>query len=360
MLCGSCSRLRRVVENIKFLNGGSRLATLETKPTIAPIVRRPLLITGSVIVALVFGEAVARLIYRPPLDIRGEFEGRENYVEQLGPLGFREGALTEEALGEGTTRVLFVGDSFTFGSGVPDPSRRFTDRLESRFNGEQAGSGRDGRFHFFNAGIRGSLPGKWVEAAKELLPLYRPRVVVAVFFLRDGTRLGTSLYFFEPMITDMTARHCGGYRYFYLTRIFCDRRVAREFSDWYLAQFRTAYLGTREERQVWMREQRNLVELQDLATRAGASFHLVIFPLLFGLDDYGFHDVEAEIMRFAAEHGMPVVSLTPGFKGHDERELWVSPRDQHPNARAHDIAAETLAPYLRKVLVEAGASANDP
>ena len=44
----------------------------------------------------------------------------------------------------------------------------------------------------------------------------------------------------------------------------------------------------------------------------------------------------------------------------DERELWVSRRDQHPNARGHHVAAEALSPYLHKVLVEAGTSANDP
>jgi hypothetical protein len=313
---------------------------------------------GSVIVALAAGEAVARLIYRPPLDIRGEFQGREEYAEQLNPLGFRDGPLTEDVLSEDTTRVLFVGDSFTFGSGVPDPSLRFTDLLESRLNDEQSASERRGRYHFFNAGIRGSRPGGWVEAAQELLPLYRPQVMVAVFFLRDGTRLGTSLYFFEQRIAEITARRCGWHRHLYLTRIFCDRAVELEFNDWYLSQFRTAYLGNPLERQVWIREQRNLVELREIAFRANASFHLVIFPLLFGLDDYAFHDVEGEIMRFAAEHDMPVLTLTPGFEGHDERKLWVSPRDQHPNARAHGIAADTLEPYLRRALLEASASAN--
>jgi hypothetical protein len=82
----------------------------------------------------------------------------------------------------------------------------------------------------------------------------------------------------------------------------------------------------------------------------GIPFHLVLFPLLFDLESYAFADVEAEIGRFAADAGLPVFSLTPGFLGQDARSLWVSRFDQHPNEEGHEIAAKTLLPYLRSSL----------
>jgi hypothetical protein len=78
---------------------------------------------------------------------------------------------------------------------------------------------------------------------------------------------------------------------------------------------------------------------------------LIIFPVLFRLDEnYLFYEVEQEIIRFANEANMPVYSLTDGFMGHVDKSLWVSANDQHPNEKAHLIAAETLLPYVKQVI----------
>jgi len=79
--------------------------------------------------------------------------------------------------------------------------------------------------------------------------------------------------------------------------------------------------------------------------------HLIVFPLLYDLEsEYRFHEVEKEITRFAGASEIPVFSLTPGFIGRTSRTLWISPHDQHPNELGHRIAAETLYPYLKKVV----------
>jgi lysophospholipase L1-like esterase len=304
---------------------------------------RLLLLLASSVVALLSAEALARWIHRPVTGLQGEFLSDQTYPGQRNAWGFREGDPTAKILGPGTTRVLFLGDSFTFGSGVANPTLRFTDRLEA-----ELGEG----VHLYNAGLPGSLPSDWVSAARALLPEYRPQVVVAVFFLRDGTNLGTSLHFHAEKIAAIKARHCdhAAYRLSHLVRFFCDRRVLRDFSEWYLGQFRTAYLGSEQDRRVWVAMQQALIQLRDMSTQAGASFHLVVFPLLFDLDDYGFHDVESEIIDFADRNGIPAITLTPGFEGRDERDLWVSDIDQHPNAEGHEIAADTLLPHLRGIL----------
>jgi hypothetical protein len=240
-------------------------------------------------------------------------------------------------------RVLFLGDSFTFGSGLDDPTLRFTDRLE-----RELGDG----FHFYNAGIPGSRPSDWVRIVEMFLRDYRPDAVVAVFFLRDGTALGTALHYHVDRIAEIRAEHCGRpvERHSYLVKRICDIRVQRDFTQWYLGEFRRAYLGSEQERRVWVEMQAELLAIRKSSVEAGASFHLVVFPLLYGLKDYEFHDVEAEILRFAETHDIPAMSLISGFEGKDERDLWVSPVDQHPNAVGHEIAAETLLPYLKEIL----------
>ena len=315
-----------------------------------PWALRLLLVFVSTALALALAEGWARWTYRNVLDLRGEFRGFETYPSQLNRLGFREAEPTAEILSDQTRRVLFLGDSFTFGSGVDDPRERFTDRLEA-----ELGSG----FHLYNAGIPGSRPSDWFGFARTLLPRYRPAVVIAVFSLRDGTDLGTSLVYHEDRIAELRAKHCDGVldRHSYLARTICERRALAEFSAWYLGEFRTAYLGTGPERRTWGAMQQALLALRDLCRAQGAPFHLVVFPLLFDLRDYAFHDVEAEILGFAARNDIPALSLIRGFEGLDERELWVSAVDQHPSVAGHRIAAETLLPYLKTIL---GTSSRSP
>ena len=38
--------------------------------------------------------------------------------------------------------------------------------------------------------------------------------------------------------------------------------------------------------------------------------------------------------------------LLAAFEGHDGPELWAHPSNQHPNERAHAIAADALAGFL--------------
>lgn len=306
-------------------------------------VARLLLLIVSSAAALVLAEGWARWTYRPVLALTGEFLGMQAYADQLNADGFREGELTADILSDRTRRILFLGDSFTFGSGVDDPSVRFTDRLERELGAD---------FHLYNAGIRGSRPTAWTRFARTFLNRYRPEIVVAVFFLRDGTTLGTSLHFHLNKIDQIKAKHCDHmfYRYIYLTRRIYDLRVQRDFTEWYHGEFRSAYLGSTRQRRMWVAMQQELLDLRDMSIQAGASFHLIVFPLLFDLRHYAFHDVEAQIIQFATKNDIPAISLIAGFEGHNDQDLWVSPIDQHPNALGHQIAAEILLPYLKKIL----------
>ncbi len=100
-------------------------------------------------------------------------------------------------------------------------------------------------------------------------------------------------------------------------------------------------------------QQEALLEIDARCRRVGVPFHLVVFPLLFELDDYAFHDVEAEIERFAERSRIPHFSLTPAFLGREDHALWVASNDQHPNAEGHAIAAERLLPYVRDAVIDA-------
>ena len=313
--------------------------------------RTRLLLAGLAAAAgLVAAESVARATYRPTLELGEVVEWeRKGFTPRPDALGFREAPVPREAFAEEATRVLFLGDSFTFGYGVDDGSLRFSDVIERDF-AESSPTG--GLVHIYNAGVSGTYPTHWIGYLRELLPVYRPEHVVAVFFLRDGTLLGTSLRFNEAKIEEIRERHTGGplYEMSYLARTFLDRRVARDFTQWYLGEFERSYLGDEEQTSTWRDMQVVLGRMDRLCKREGIDFSLVIFPMLFDLDDYRFEAVEREIERFCDESGIRHFSLTPGFLGREASELWVSQDDQHPNAAGHALAAATLRPYLEDVL----------
>lgn len=315
-----------------------------------------MLAVASLGLSLTVAEVVAGHLREPGLASRvGEmpivpFAESGQYTPPRNRLGFRQEEPPAWARAAGAVRVAFLGDSFTFGDGVVRGEDRFTDRVERRLNEEDGRP--QPRFHVYNAAVSGSRPSGWIHHLRALLPEYDPAFVFAVFFLRDGTALCTSLRCHRAEIEALEARYRDwpGYDGLSLARLVYDRLVARDFAESYRRQIVGAYLGDERETETWRREQLALVRLRDLCAERGIPFHLVIFPMLSELDDYPYADVEDAIARFAADHDIPVLRLLPGFEGRDARELWVAPNDQHPNERGHHIAADTLYPYVASTL----------
>lgn len=300
------------------------------------------LAVGSLILSLAAAEVVARQVYEPVLTFENFVRWQDQeFVPPLNKLGFRE----EPVLGvpKAARRVLMLGDSFTWGHGLYDAQDRFSDLVEARFNNEA----NDVDIHVYNAAVPATNPTQWSRYVTRILPIYDARCVFAIFFLRDGTKLATSIKFHSDKIAEIRKRHHSAlYDASYLVRTLVDHSIAREFSEWYQGEFRKAYLGNRKETRMWRSAQVHLRKIRNECARRDIPFHLVVFPLLLDLDDYGFGDVEAEIKRFADEDEIPFFSLTPGFVGLRAEDLWVSASNQHPNAEGHRIAADTLYPYF--------------
>lgn len=268
-----------------------------------------------------------------------------SYTPPLNEAGFRQRPFDAHLFDENSVRILFLGDSFTFGSGVADGNARFPDLIAARLERE-APAGK--RYYVYNAGVGGTEPTRWVGYLEKLMPSYRPNIVFGVFFLRDGTKMCTSLSCFNGKIAELKAKLTGGflYKYSYVARTIEDHAVATAFDAYYETLMRDAYLGSEDEKATWRREQASLLRLASICRENGIPFHMVLFPVLLNLDHYPFDAVEAEISRFAQEHAIPSFSLTPGFRNKSSSDLWVSPSNQHPNARGHRIAADTLYPYV--------------
>lgn len=310
-----------------------------------------------VLVTLLLGlgamEVYFRATHRSPFEPEAvenlAFNKLTEFAPPLNADGFRQAPVPDAALGPETTRILMLGDSFLYGWGVANGAARFSDLIEARLNREKPG---DRRYHVYNAGVSSSAPTAWKGFLLKLMPTYKPHMVVAVFFLRDGTNMCTSLVCYKKQIAKIRARYADSflYRNCGIARVFDDGLMIDEFNHYYHAQLMNAYLGDVAQTATWRREQQSLRRIAALCAENQVPFHLVIFPVLFDLDAYPYDAVDEEIMRFGREAVIPTMSLTDSFRGKKPPDLWVAPGDQHPNETGHKIAADALYPYLLNAL----------
>ena len=322
----------------------------------SPTAKNILLATISLIVSVVLAEILVSVFYPPeePL-VLGEIANWDSQDYKYRPLksslGFREAEIEPALFDPDVTRVLFLGDSFTFGQGVFDGKKRFSDLIETKLSKEI----KNRKIHIYNAGLPDADPDQWFKSLEKLMPAYDPHYVFAIFFIRDGTEVCTSFRCYEEIIDSIKNIYQSGFFYqnSSIAKHLGNRKIRSSFTDYYIEQIRQPYLGTEAERAPWIKQSVFLAELMNTCENNRIGFHLIIFPLLYSLDSsYPFIEVEKEIARFAEGINIPVFSLTDGFMWQKDHTLWVSPNDQHPNEKGHAIAAETLFPYVLGVIKE--------
>lgn len=118
------------------------------------------------------------------------------------------------------------------------------------------------------------------------------------------------------------------------------RRVGQRTQQWYLDCYDPKLNG------------KNLALMQEhlraLAARQDCPAVLVMYPLLIGFEHgYPLTPIHQTIGRMAREAGLPVLDLAETFRGQKTQSLWVFDTDHHPNGRAHALAAEAIASWLR-------------
>jgi len=313
---------------------------------------RGLLLLGSVMASIVLAECSLRLTPEVSWHEQIEKQVAHGQVPSV-YIGDRRFKLRTKLtpivdFESGAYRILFLGDSFTYGSGLAAAETAFPARVTKQLQEFDANVlGR--RFEYFNGGIPGSLTGRWVQLLRLTEEGFDPHLVVTVFSLRDGTRglgyRGKLREYRETMAR--LQRDSFIFSHSRLFRELVQKKMRGRVSRDYLAEMEEAYLGDSRSTAEWQKAQSNLLLLRDIARAQGSDFVLIVFPVLYGLQgDYPLAGVTAEIERFARSNGITVFSLFPAFQGKNEEALWVSATDQHPNERAHGIAAQAIAEFL--------------
>jgi lysophospholipase L1-like esterase len=292
-----------------------------------------------------------RITFRYDSNPRGYFDAMNEVHHDVNPSGFRGPAIKPKQ--ENTSRLVFLGDSFTFGEGVrnEDTYPEVTARL-LRNSEKQVES--------CNLGVGGYNTSQEADVLNMFGFDMQPDAVILGFTLNDAE---PSLFQLDPQSGKPVRRtreafieaESGVSRrppdspiyHLRLSQVIWQsqkrRQLTKQTVDYYLSINSPDNAGRKE-------SERSLREIISQCRERGIPCIVVMFPLLYTLsDDYPFTDIHRQVGEVVRDAGGRYIDLLPALKGMDARELVVHPTDQHPNEKVHAIAGQLVADEIRSL-----------
>ena len=241
---------------------------------------------------------------------------------------------------ENTYRIAVIGDSITYGQGIPE-EERFTNRLAYELVGSKT------QFQVLNFGRAGANFPHHIKEIKQVLELY-PDFILLQWYVND----------FEEQI----AKGRPSYRNLAPTRKLHFRLHASSAlyyilnGGWHAIQ---KYMGTVKTYEEYMNQRfldpnsenskRALNEFRmilHLASTRNVPVGMVLFPRLrpYLASNYPFDYLHERMILICKKNRIPYIDLREDFKpfGSDIRSLHVNQYDAHPNGFANEIAAKRI------------------
>jgi lysophospholipase L1-like esterase len=245
--------------------------------------------------------------------------------------GFRDPA--RAAKRQRVPRVLVLGDSYTFGWGVAD-HQPYPQRAEALLRER----GID--VEVITAGVPGYNTEQEAFLLRELLPRYRPDVVVVGYVMNDAEPQQN-----VPQPPGLTYRYAWSWAW-EDARELVRRRLLHD-ADWvspnkWLPDSDYAR-GFAEGSPRWRESKAALACASADCRRAGLPLIVLILRDFTKAFDASYPDtaIHRAVVGWGKELGIETTDLLPLFEGQDHRSFWVE-GDGHPNARAHGVIARAL------------------
>jgi len=284
---------------------------------------------------------------------RGYFDDNGAVHHKTNSLGFRGEEFTEEK-NETTTRIAFLGDSFTFGEGVKD-SDIFSNRLIERLNGSDSN---ENTYESYNFGVGGYNTEQSVFLLNNIVFKFNPDIVVLGYTLNDAEQ---KLFYFDKEIKTVKrhAREVSIHEGLpdskppdILTYIFRTTKLLwkvtnnRKITEQTINYYNDLYKGDNKN---WVNTKNSLREFSTICDEKNIDCYFILFPLMFDLDEtYPFYEAHEEIKSQIESKGIHIIDVLPAILGKEYKDLWVHFTDQHPNEIVHEIVSELLFDRVKK------------
>lgn len=241
---------------------------------------------------------------------------------------------------EGTRRIAFVGDSFTYGWGIKDPADRFTDLLQAQFESYGAK-----KTQSMNVAKPGWDTGDEIQPVTDLVQSFGADEIVLCHVPNDIERLLPTSSDFNPIrpphptMVNLDASPLLDYLYrrIYLPRV----ATVRGYHDWLAEGY--------ADPETWNRQKERLTRIMEIARENKVTLRVVLIPFLrtqgTEFDQRAIHN---RLREFFQANDIPVIDLLSVLEAHPPEDLVVNAMDAHPNERAHRLIAQEIGKWWQE------------
>ncbi len=284
----------------------------------------------------------ATLTSKYDTDPRGTFGPDATVAHTFNSAGWRDQEHSERKP-RNVFRILGLGDSYLFGQGIRQED------ICLNVLGETLQEDDTRTIECINTGVSGFNTSNQRDLLMARGFGYDPDLVVVFFVLNDvesnRNRSARRVEFFRDYTTIYqqkdTLSHYSNLWSWARQRVILAMR-ASEYTQECVA-------GFAQDSGKWQQCRSALANIWWECKQRNVGMLVAIFPFFVDLDgDYPFQEIHDRVRLFCEETGIDVIDLRNAYRDYNGPELWVHPTDQHPNEKAHEIAAEAIAEYLRR------------
>lgn len=227
-----------------------------------------------------------------------------------------------------TYRILSIGDSFTFGFGVPQDNN-FSKLLEKHLNKTNLiTKNMPYRYEVINAGVGNYNTLQELAFLKLEGHNYKPDHILLNFYLNDGEK--TQKYN-NNILSQFSAS------YIFLSSIRYKIASIMDIKNSYHTHYSSLYKGDN-----WVAYQILLENFILTTKQMDAKLTVVILPDYHDTIHYPFLDIHTKIKEFFEKRDVKVIDTLGQFINQPAKNYWVADDDPHPNALAHDLIAKII------------------
>lgn len=224
-------------------------------------------------------------------------------------------------------RIIFLGDSLTFGWGVKQ-EHIFANLIEEKLNMNSSET-----VEILNFGIGNYNLYREFLQFKEKGLKYNPDEVVLFFFINDAevlSQASDSLLQYSQLATLLWSKF----------KVFGSKSTTKGFKEYYKDQFKG---------EGWTLLESSLKKLNSLCLANGIELKIVLLPELHNLKEYPFENEHKMVINLANSLNIKSFDTTRYFDSSiNPMDYWVAPDDAHPNAKAHKVISDVIYNFIKE------------
>lgn len=265
----------------------------------------------------------------------------------INSLGMRDVEISAKK-SPGTFRILCVGDSYTFGTGVAAEDtypKQLERMILSRFPGR--------RVEVLNFGTPGFNTAQEAESLKEQGLALEPEIIVLAFTVANDAEMVSNpipvrfglVNRVKDLFRPLHLFQFGATYYYALSGRAAHRVPGAEEPDPRARRLAVSRWAYSDANPGWRASRAALDEIARLAERRGTRLLVMIFPILEFFDEYPYSFAHSAVAA-AVDGRAQLLDLLPYLSGLRGEETWINSVDPHPNRRTHALAARALMERL--------------